>query len=66
MYGFIVGSLADKYEEPFYKEVPAKIASGEFKLKEDLKHGLEKAGEAILDVQTGKNKGKSVIIVAEE
>lgn len=67
MYGFVVSlpSLA-KYEEPFYKEVPAKIACGEFKLNEDRVYGLERVGEAILDVQTGKNTGKSVIIVANE
>ncbi|KZP17720.1 NAD-P-binding protein [Athelia psychrophila] len=66
IHGFIVSSLAHKYEELFYKEVPAKIASGEIKYKEDRTLGLEKVGEAILDVQTGKNKGKSVIVVAEE
>lgn len=66
MYGFIVWNLADKYEEQFYKEVPERIANGAFKLKEDLKYSLEKTIEAILDVQTGRNNGKSVIIVAQE
>ncbi|KAF7965960.1 hypothetical protein HWV62_39162 [Athelia sp. TMB] len=66
MYGFIVGSLADKYEEAFYKEVPAKLARGELKFKEDLTKGLEHAGQGILDVQTGKNNGKKAIIVAED
>jgi len=66
MYGFIVGNLADKYEEAFYKEVPAKLAKGELKFKEDCTEGLEHAGQGILDVQTGKNNGKKVIIVAEE
>ncbi|KZP04315.1 NAD-P-binding protein [Athelia psychrophila] len=66
MHGFIVGSLAHKYDELFYAEVPAKLASGAIKYTEDRTLGLERVGEAILDVQTGKNTGKSVIIVAEE
>lgn len=66
MYGFIVSSLTHKYEEAFYKEIPAKLASGELKYKEDVTKGLENAGEAILANQTGENFGKSVILVAEE
>ena len=46
--------------------MPKKLASGEIKYTEDITRGLENAGHAILDVQTGKNKGKSVVVVAEE
>ncbi|KAF7971147.1 hypothetical protein HWV62_21956 [Athelia sp. TMB] len=66
MYGFIVSDLAHKYEEAFYKEIPAKLAKGQLIFKEDQTKGLEHAGQGILDVQTGKNNGKKVIIVAEE
>ncbi|KZP17719.1 hypothetical protein FIBSPDRAFT_956989 [Athelia psychrophila] len=66
IHSFIVAFLEHKYDELFYKEVLGKIASGEIKYKEDRAIGLEKVGEAILDVQTGKTKGKSVVIVAEE
>lgn len=44
----------------------AAVARGEIKYLEDRKLGLEHAGEAIVDVQTGRNKGKSVIVVAQE
>ncbi|GJE91334.1 NADP-dependent oxidoreductase [Phanerochaete sordida] len=64
--GFLVFSLLPKYAEEFYREVPARIASGEFKFIEDVKKGLEFAGHAIYEVQAGKNHGKSVIQVAEE
>ncbi|KAF9806657.1 hypothetical protein IEO21_08612 [Rhodonia placenta] len=50
----------------FYRDVPAAVARGEIKYLEDRKLGLEHAGEAIVDVQTGRNKGKSVIVVAQE
>ncbi|KIJ62669.1 hypothetical protein HYDPIDRAFT_176457 [Hydnomerulius pinastri MD-312] len=64
--GFIVGTLLPKYQEAFYTEIPSMIASGEFKLKEDVTKGLEGAGEAILAVQKGTNTGKSVIVVADQ
>ena len=66
--GFIVNNptLVEKYDEEFYREVPRRIASGEVRYSEDATRGLENAGHAILDVQTGKNKGKSVVVVAEE
>lgn len=64
--GFLVNRLRHKYQDAFYSEVPARVARGEIKYNEDITRGLEKAGDAILDVQTGKNKGKSVVLVAEE
>lgn len=64
--GFIVMDLFAKHLAEFYREVPAAVARGEIKYLEDRKLGLEHAGEAIVDVQTGRNKGKSVIVVAQE
>lgn len=46
--------------------VPALIASGEFKLREDLMEGLESVGEAILAEQKGTDTGKSIIVVADQ
>jgi len=66
IFGFIWSSLASKYETQFYEEMPAKISRGEIKYQEDKTFGLEHVGEAILAVLTGKNTGKSVIVVAEE
>ena len=65
LFGFIVASLDSKYTEEFYRVVPAKIASGEIRYTEDVTKGLQFAGHAIVDVQKGRNKGKSVIVVAE-
>ncbi|CCM07036.1 uncharacterized protein FIBRA_09355 [Fibroporia radiculosa] len=65
LFGFVVMWLT-KWEDEFYKTIPGMIARGEIKYKEDVKRGLEIVGQAIVDVQTGRNKGKSVILVADE
>ena len=66
MYGFLVFTLLKKYEDAFYKEFPPLVAQGKIKYKEDKSLGLDKAGEAILEVQKGHNSGKKIIAVAEE
>ncbi|KAK7691642.1 hypothetical protein QCA50_005041 [Cerrena zonata] len=66
IFGFIVSTLASKYDEAFYKEFPQRIANGEIKYLEDAKQGLKETGQAIYEVQKGLNKGKSVIVVASE
>ncbi len=66
IHGFIVGSIRDKYVDEFYSKFVQRVASGEIKYKEHLVRGLENAGEAILDVQSGKNFGKCVVVVADE
>ncbi len=65
-HGFLTTSLMDKYGDEFFRTVPARIASGEIKYKEHRVRGLENAGQAIVDVQNGKNFGKMVVVVAEE
>ena len=66
IYGFIVRSLHPRHLENFFRIIPKMLASGEIKYREAITRGLEYAGHANLDVQTGKNKGKSVVVVAEE
>ncbi|TFY56026.1 hypothetical protein EVJ58_g7888 [Rhodofomes roseus] len=66
LHGFTVAVLHDKYVDRFYAEVPRMVAEGKIRFKEDVSRGLESAGEAILEVQKGRNKGKKVILVAEE
>ncbi|KAH9935958.1 NAD(P)-binding protein [Epithele typhae] len=66
IHGFIVGYLGPKYDEEFYSTVPARVASGEIKYKEHVYKGLEGASQAIVDVQSGANFGKAVIVVAEQ
>lgn len=42
------------------------VASGKIKYKEDVTRGLDKLGDVILAVQKGTNKGKAVVLVADE
>ncbi|PCH38833.1 alcohol dehydrogenase [Wolfiporia cocos MD-104 SS10] len=64
--GFVVSSLHAKYLDEFYRQIPPMVARGELLYTEDIASGLENAGQAILDVQTGRNKGKSVVVVAQD
>ena len=66
MTGFIVWNIQKKYEEEFYSTVPAKLARGELKHREEVTNGLDMVGEVLLSVQKGTNKAKAVILVAEE
>lgn len=67
--GFLVMEVAKEHPEyvkEFYKEFPRQLANGELKWSEDVTKGLIHAGEAILEVQEGRNTAKKVIVVAEE
>ncbi|PCH38847.1 NAD(P)-binding protein [Wolfiporia cocos MD-104 SS10] len=64
--GFIVTSLHQAHLSHFYETFPKLVKEGKIKYKEDVTQGLERAGHAIVDVITGRNKGKSVILVGEE
>ena len=64
--GFIVTSLRAKYEAEFRATFPRRVAEGEIRYREERVHGLANAGRAIVDVQRGRNFGKSVVIVADE
>lgn len=66
MYGFTVVNLEDKYRDDFLRTIPPKLVSGELQHMEYLLHGLDKVGEGILAVQKGVNRGKAVVVVAEE
>ncbi|KAF5377333.1 hypothetical protein D9757_008008 [Collybiopsis confluens] len=64
--GVLVFDHHARYQEEFYNVIPRKLASGELKYSEDITRGLEKGGEAILEVQKGLNTAKKVIIVADD
>ena len=56
LHGYIFASLRPKHGEEFFRTMPERVASGEVRYKEhDVGRGLENTGQAILDVQTGKN-----------
>jgi NADPH-dependent curcumin reductase CurA len=46
--------------------VPRALAKGDLKYTEDVTYGLDKVGDVIFAVQTGANKAKAVVVVADE
>ncbi|KAJ7274866.1 hypothetical protein C8J57DRAFT_1505610 [Mycena rebaudengoi] len=66
IHGFRVTSLMPKYLEECTTTIPSMVISGQIKYKEDISHGLETVGDALLAVQNGANRGKFVVVVAEE
>ena len=66
MTGIVIVSFHSKWGQAFAQEMPALVANGEMKYKEDMVWGLEHTTQALLDVLTGKNVGKKVIVIAEE
>lgn len=66
MYGFLVGSLVHKYADAFYAEMVPLVKEGKMKHREDVTRGLENGCQALVDVLSGKNHGKKVILVADD
>ena len=66
LHGFLFESQRPKHAADFFRTMPGRIARGAVRYKEHVVRGLENAGQAILDVQEGRNFGKSVVVVAEE
>ncbi|KAJ3517320.1 hypothetical protein NLJ89_g590 [Agrocybe chaxingu] len=66
MSGFMVFRLEHKYNDEFYKKLTPKVARGDISHREHIYNGLEKLGEALLDVQKGKNTAKAVVHVAND
>jgi len=64
--GFLVHNLEEEYSEAFDNEIPGRIARGEIKYVEYVKHGLQSAGQLLVDVLKGDNFGKAVIVVADD
>ena len=65
--GFVITSISAPYLEQFYTEVPKLIKAGKLKFcDEDISYGLNSVSTAICDVQHGRNKGKKIIVVADE
>ena len=66
LYGHLVGPFVSKYQKAFDEVVVRKLADGTYKHREDKVYGLDKAPQAMLDVQKGANVGKSVVVVSED
>ncbi|KAF8588262.1 NAD(P)-binding protein [Ramaria rubella] len=58
--------LKISYSDQFYAEIPKLVVDGKIKSREHKYYGLRRGEQALLDVHTGNNEGKAVIIVAEE
>ncbi|VDB88826.1 unnamed protein product [Peniophora sp. CBMAI 1063] len=66
LHGFLWASLRPRYVKQFFDEVPKLVREGKIKYQEDRSYGLDKVGEALLQVHTGVNHGKKVVVVAED
>lgn len=66
LFGLAVPALFPKYAAEFYATVPRMVASGRVRHREDVREGLGRASQAIVDVQRGRTEGKCVVVVAEE
>jgi len=66
IHGFLVGMLEPEYGKEFYEVMPKMIAEGRIRWREEVWDGLDKVGEAILAVQKGENKAKTVVRVASD
>ncbi|KAF9027541.1 NAD(P)-binding protein [Hymenopellis radicata] len=65
MNGFLARTLLVKHDEEFLKTIPKMVAQGELKYREDITSGLAQADSALLELLTGRNTGKSVVMVDE-
>ncbi|KAJ6529356.1 hypothetical protein B0H19DRAFT_968315 [Mycena capillaripes] len=66
IHGILVIPLLPKYGADFNATIPPQLASGKLRYAEEITKGLDKVGDVILAVQKGTNKGKAVVVVAEE
>jgi len=66
MCGFVFIYLIPKYGDQFYKEMTAKVVSGEIKHRQQVYDGLANSDEAIVAILKGLNSAKVVVHVADE
>ncbi|EIM83947.1 NAD-P-binding protein [Stereum hirsutum FP-91666 SS1] len=66
MFGFLVFTLYPKYIDRFLADMVPLVKEGKIKHREDVTKGLEHSCQALVDVLSGKNHGKKVILVAED
>ncbi|KAK7458783.1 hypothetical protein VKT23_009788 [Stygiomarasmius scandens] len=64
LHGFRMAELEGKWKRDFNETVPEMLASGEIKYHENIVKGLDKAGDALLDLMAGNSMGKTIILVS--
>ncbi|KAG1735111.1 uncharacterized protein EDB91DRAFT_569220 [Suillus paluster] len=65
MEGLVVIDWADKYLDEFHDVVPRDLAAGKLKYLEHVYNGMERVGEALVDLLIGNNVGKSVLVLED-
>jgi NADPH-dependent curcumin reductase CurA len=65
MEGFVVFDYFPRTDEAMAELVPM-VTDGTLRHREDIREGLEKAPEALVDLYTGDNKGKLLVKIAAE
>jgi len=67
MQGFIVGDpgMGPDYQEEHQRNLQKWIKEGTFKSKLSLTEGIEQAPQGLVDMLTGKNFGKAVLVIKE-
>jgi NADPH-dependent curcumin reductase len=65
MEGFVVFDYFPRTEEAMAELVPM-VTDGTLRHREDIREGLEKAPDALVDLYTGDNRGKLLVKIAAE
>lgn len=63
--GFLTRTLLEKHDEEFLRTIPRMVAEGKLKYREDITSGLVNTDTALLGLLTGRNVGKSIVMVNE-
>ena len=66
LHGFVYFYLAHKHIADFRSQYVPSVASGNIKYRTWAVRGLENAQQALVDVLSGKNFGKAILVVADD
>jgi NADPH-dependent curcumin reductase CurA len=61
-----VFDCADKYLDEFHDTVPRDLAAGNLKYLEHVYHGMDRVGEALVNLLVGINVGKFVLVLEDD
>ncbi|KAF7979959.1 hypothetical protein HWV62_40406 [Athelia sp. TMB] len=64
--GYRGPDFVQQYMADFIAEIPPLVFAGKIRLREHRYDGLKHAGQALADVHTGANFGKSLIVVSDD
>ncbi len=64
--GLAVGDFVANHHDQFLREVAPKVASGEIKYREDIRHGIEAVPACFAEMLRGDNFGKMLVQVGED